>query len=107
MKHSDIYCRDFSLVCETYIPINVNSKDLVSKYLNCRKITKLQWTNIAGMYIYTVWQGSFISSVNPNGVHLVGISTEVFNKCVGEREQVAVLQRRFDPLKMDVHPRYI
>ena len=57
--------------------------------------------------IYTVGQGSFISSVSPNGVHLVRISIEVFSKCIGEREMVAVLQRRFDPLKMDVHPHYI
>jgi len=59
------------------------------------------------MYIYTVGQGSFTSSVSPNGVHLAGIATADFRKCVWEREQVAVLQRRFDPLKIDVHPHYI
>jgi len=32
------------------------------------------------MYIYTVGQGSFISSVSSNVVHLIGISTEVFSK---------------------------
>ena len=42
MKHSYMYCRDFALVCDAYIPINVNSKDLVSEYLNCRMFTKLK-----------------------------------------------------------------
>jgi len=35
------------------------------------------------VYIYTVGQGSFVSSVSPNGVHMVRISTEDFRKCVG------------------------
>jgi hypothetical protein len=87
MKRSFIYCRDFALVCEAYIRINVNSKELVSRYLNCRKITKLQWTKIAGMYIYAVGQGSFISSVSPNGVHLIGISTEVLANVWGTQNR--------------------
>jgi len=87
MQHSYIYCRGFALVCETYIPINVNTKDLVSEYLNCRKINNLQWTNIAGVHIYSVGQGSVMSSVRPNGVHLVEISMEDLANVWGRRNR--------------------
>jgi len=87
MPHSYIYCRGFALVCEIYIPINVNTKHLVTEYLNCRKINNLQSTNIAGVYIYSVGQGSVMSSVSPNGVHLVEISTEDLANVWGRRNR--------------------
>ena len=84
----------------------VNSKALVSEYLKCRKFTELKCTNNSNVYIYIVGQGSFVSSVSPM-VFMWQESQQKFQQMCGEREQVAVLQRRVDSLKMEDHPCYM